>query len=267
MQNIAESFDNAPLIRVEEQESIHQLTRQIINDVDVVVACGGDGTIQKVVSGLLFTDKSLGIIPLGNGNDMVKSLKIPSDISKAAKLLANGRPKPLDVGQCNDSIFINALGFGFDGLTNTYADQIDSISGNLRFLIAALKANIRHIPFKATVTTGGNSFEKELIMLTASNGRVEGGMFWIAPEASVRDGFLDLVMVESVSKFKLPLLLPLFSLKMPHWVDAYEVQKIDSCLIEFEHPVAVHLDGEVVNSTDTTFHVSVLPQAIDVICG
>lgn len=217
LQDLAESFNNAPVFRVEEDESIEQITRRIINDVDVVVACGGDGTIQKVVSGLLFTDTLLGIIPLGNGNDMIKSLNIPSDISKASRLLINGTTKPLDIGQCNDSIFVNTLGFGFDGLTNAYATQIESMWGKVRFLIAGLKANLRHVPFKVTITTEGSSIEKRLIMITPSNGRVEGGMFWIAPEASVRDGFLDLVMVEPVNKFKLPLFCHYSALRCRTW--------------------------------------------------
>lgn len=267
LQKIAEDFDDSPIYRVEEQDSIRELTEEILTDVDVVVACGGDGTVQKVVSGLLFTEKTLGIIPLGNGNDLIKSLNIPSGISAASELLKNGDSKPLDVGQCNDSVFVNTLGFGFDGLTNIYAAQIEGVFSSIRYIIAALRANVRHAPFKVTITHEGKSVEKELIMITPANGKVEGGVFWVAPDASVRDGFLDLVMIEPVNKFKLPFLLPLFSLKKPCLIDAYNIQKIDSCLLEFEHPVAVHIDGEIARSTDTSFHISVIPQAVDVICG
>lgn len=258
---------NARLVRVNNDDNIDDIARELSDKTEVVVACGGDGTVQKVVSGLLFTGKTLGIIPLGSGNDLVKSLGIPSNIDKALKLLTAGNIKSLDVGQCNDSVFVNSLGFGFDGLTNTFAAKMAGLPGNIRYVIAALKANLRHIPFQVKITRQGKSEKRRLIMVAFTNGRVEGGTFWIAPKASVRDGFLELITIKPVNKFLLPFFLSFFVVKRPKLLKAYSKEYVDSCLIEFDHPVPLHIDGEISNTTATSFHITVIPEAIDVICG
>lgn len=265
LREIISGFNDAPLVRAEVHDDIRELAEKMSEEVDIVVACGGDGTVQKVASGLLYSDSSLGIIPLGNGNDLIKSLEIPSGMAAAARILKRGEIRPFDVGQCNNTIFVNTLGFGFDGLANHYAGRMGGVLRYIRYPAAALKAVFTHIPFNVTITENGESFESRLIMVTAANGRAEGGIFWIAPEASVRDGLLDLVMIKPVQRWKLPFLLPLFCMRKPRLTKAYSVHRVESCEIRFEYPVAVHLDGEMLNTTESTFHISVLPGALNII--
>jgi len=230
------------------------------------VACGGDGTIREVAVELVHTDKTLGIIPLGSGNDLCKTLQIPTNLQHAFTLLQQKSPQHCDVGKCNDFIFLNTLGFGFDGLTNQYANRLAWVPPFLRYAIAALKASWIHRLF--TVYSGNDNHQKEeLIMLTIANGRVEGGTFWIAPEASISDGKLDILRIRPLPKLLIPILLPLFLLKKGSWLPQVQLKRDKEWLLTLNTKIEIHADGEPIETNDKVFKIDVLPEALNVICG
>jgi len=267
LSSYVEQLPGSKIYYSESKEHITELVEQISENFDVVVACGGDGTVREVASKLIKQDKTLGVIPLGTGNDLCKTLKIPTDLRQAFKLLLKGNNIAMDVGRCNDFIFLNSLGFGFDGLTNLYAYKMDWLPSILRYLIAALRANRRLNPFTLKIKKGERMVEKKLIMATFANGRVEGGSFWIAPEASVQDGKLNLVTVRSISRWLVPLLLPLFLIKKGYLIPHVTSRKLREATLIFDSKICIHADGEIINSSSNKFDISLSPNKLEVICG
>ncbi|NGP89052.1 diacylglycerol/lipid kinase family protein [Fodinibius halophilus] len=252
------------ILHSQKKGDIAQLVQQNINDYDVFVACGGDGTIGEMGGQLLHTGKELGIIPMGTGNDLSKTLKIPKDIDQALEIVFEQSSTAIDVGQFNDVIFLNTLGFGFDGLTNRYAYDYTMLPSFLRYAFAAIRASITHNRF--TVHFNGDSSGRQLIMLSFANGRVEGGSFWIAPEASVTDQRLDMVSIRKVGKWLIPLLLPLFQFKKAGVLPQVQYRQIRKISFSLDTTPDIHADGEIIESEATQFTVTTLSRALNVIC-
>ncbi|HKJ30392.1 MAG TPA: diacylglycerol kinase family protein [Balneolales bacterium] len=234
---------------------------------DVIVACGGDGTIREIVQGVGRDKVILGVVPTGSGNDFVKSLGIPKDIRKALLLLKEGKLKNVDIGYIQEDPFINTLGIGFDGLTNYYASKCKWLRGELLYVWAALKAMFRYRSPFFQLQIDDQRIEKKLLMVTIANGKVEGGTFWIAPDANISDGLLDVVVVDAIKRWLLPYYL--LKIKKPDYpplrpVMRFKAKKIQ---IEISHPVMVHADGEVYSKNISKLNVQVMEHKIPFICG
>ncbi len=210
LEQLIADLPKAKLFSLNPTESISKFVEELSANYDVIVACGGDGTAREVALPLINTDKIMGIVPMETANDLCKTLHIPSDVHKAFNVLREGHIIKMDVGRCNEFIFLNSLGFGFDGLTNRYAQQMRNVPGSLKYIAATLKAVTVQNNFTVQMKRDGVYEKGKLLMLSCANGRVEGGNFWIAPEASITDSKLDLVTVSPVAKWLIPFLLPLF---------------------------------------------------------
>ena len=260
-------WPGAKLFRSKQKGDISELVSQLVPDYDVLVACGGDGTVREVASELVFTEKTMGIIPLGTGNDLCKTLKIPVNITDSLEMLRRRESTLVDVGQCNDFFFLNSLGFGFDGLANRYALEMDWLPPLLRYAVAALKATVKQEIFEIKIHDDVTEVTKELIMATLANGRVEGGSFWISPTASIIDGKLDFIAIRPVSKWFIPLLLPFFLIKKPVWIPQVQTSKIEQVTLLFSEPQEIHADGEIIRTDKRKFNIRLIPKRLNVICG
>jgi len=241
------------------------LAKEAAGRYDAVVACGGDGTVREVASVLRHTDTLMGILPAGSGNDFRKSLGIPRDLEGALDILENGTPAEVDMGLCNEIPFVNTLGIGFDGMTNRLAAESGLLHGGLRYAWAALRANFMIKPWKARIWMGEQLQERQLLMLTAANGRVEGGSFTIAPDASVTDGLLDFILLRPVSRALLPILLPIVTQGMHRRLPQLEMWQTSRLELELEGPVMMHADGETVNPEGTRLTITCLPKALRIL--
>lgn len=248
-------------------EHLKFLAKEAAHNYEVVVACGGDGTVRDVAVSIMNSGAKLGIIPFGSGNDFSKSIGISSVLAKSLSVLERNDSRYIAVGKCNDFYFINTLGFGFDGQTNYYANESSIGVGSVRYALGALKTNLKRTPFKVQVKLDNKPLkERDLIMITAANGRVEGGNFIIAPEATPFDGHLRLITIAPVSKWILPVLLPLFLVGKQQWLSIYECAKAEKISLSFNRPVFIHSDGEQIFSKESKFNISIMPSAIPVVC-
>lgn len=263
------SFPGSKLFCSSQKGGIPELIAEISPDYDVFVACGGDGTIREMVSGLgNTTDKVVGIIPMGTANDLCKTLKISTSIPKAFDILRTGDTIKMDVGRCNDFIFLNSLGFGFDGLTNQYAHQLKHTPRMLQYLLAALRASFAQGQFGVNLSSDGRSQTwKPALMISFANGKVEGGHFWIAPQANINDNKLHLVMVKPLNRWLIPFLLPLFLIKKGGWLPQVSCIEIENIQLHLDENVAIHADGEIIKSKSRTFDIGIIPNSLEVICG
>lgn len=245
------------------------LARQASRRHDIVVACGGDGTVSEISGGLVGEPAALGIVPMGNGNDCAKAMGIPADPEAALELIREGEAVRVDTGLCNGRHFINTLGFGYDGLTNLYAYRFSKVPGSLKYVLSALRAVGRHQRY-ITAISGEGIPEGEIssrIMVTLANGRVEGGSFKVAPRALINDGRLQMLEVAPVPRFLLPFLLPLFLAGWQERLPWVRYRSVQSCSIQFEKSIPVHADGEIWPEKQKSFEISVRPGALRCVCG
>ncbi|MDZ7660215.1 diacylglycerol/lipid kinase family protein [Fodinibius sp.] len=259
-------FEDACLFHSQDIGDITDFIEQNFDEFDVFVACGGDGTVREVAATLINTHKQMGIIPLGTGNDLCKTLNIPVKLEQSFSVLKQENAVSIDVGQCNNFIFLNSLGFGFDGLTNRYALQLKHLHPFLTYAISALKAVINHTSFEVTIIKKENISKEHAIMFSLANGRVEGGSFWIAPNASITDGKLNAILIKPIAKWIIPVLLPLFLFKKSHLIPQVKSAKIEKLSLNFNGDVDIHADGEVIENRSNKFIISLEANALEVIC-
>ena len=192
---------HATKTREELKELISSLTSQEGNSVIVL---GGDGTLHDTLNAFVnFDGNSLGIIPLGTGNDFAESAHIPTDIKKATELILKNDPRPVDYIQFESGLrSLNAFGMGIDVdvLKRAYSGKSVKRSKYLKALIVCL------FKFKShNFTVRYNGVEEKHFGLIAAvgNGRQFGGGIKLFPDAKIDDNYLDLFMIDFVSKFKI----------------------------------------------------------------
>ena len=177
-----------------------------------IFALGGDGTVFEVVNALAATGKadevSIGFLPGGTGNDFTRSLDCPRDPVEAFERLRTGKTIELDVWKANHLYFINVFGLGLDTDLDGWARRTKKLLSGMPAYIAALILTLFSFQFKKIrITAGGQEMEREVVVLTASNGRYYGGGILVAPHAKTSDGLLDLVVINKVARVFIPFLL------------------------------------------------------------
>ena len=244
-----------------------------------LIAVGGDGTIQEVLSGVRDLSRiTFGYIPTGSGNDFCRSMKLPQDPMEALELvLSDKRPHPMDVPHIscgsNSGRFAISCGIGFDaavchevGVT-PMKKVLNKIGlGKLVYLFVALKQLLFLNPLPMTLTMDDDRTEKfsKVYFTAVMNQKYEGGGFKFCPAASPSDGYLDVIVVDSLSKLKVLCCLPTaFFGKHTHFngIHIFRCKKID---IHSEAALAVHKDGESAGLLHD-FSAYIEPQQINII--
>ncbi len=244
-----------------------RIARQALRDHDVIVAVGGDGTINEVIQGMLFSERPLGIIPAGSGNDFIKALGIPNHIEEAVTILMQGKTRRIDAGSINGRFFANAVGIGFDAAVNRASYRINhSKRGLLLYLLALMKTLGRYDPVGMTITMNGKAETKDFFLLTAGNGTTVGGGFKLTPRAKLDDGLLDITMVQPIGLLPLLWHLPKVFLGTIDRVKRYvETDRTSRLVVESSMHVPVHVDGELYGAGETRFEIEIHQKAITVI--
>lgn len=170
------------------------------------VAVGGDGSLSELINGFEFplkTMPTIGILPLGTGNDFVKNLNEKNDVDEMLKTIINNDKMCIDIGRVNNFNFINVCSFGIDGPIIRDTDKMKKVfPGQSAYLISTLKAGLTFKPNQVKVTADGQEYKGHMILIAVGNGKYIGGGMNICPEAKLTDGLFELCMVSDVSKLK-----------------------------------------------------------------
>lgn len=243
------------------------IARKALDAFDVIVAVGGDGTVNDIVPGMLFAPKPLGIIPSGSGNDFIKSIGIPNDIGKAVEVLLRGETRVIDAGKINDTWFVNVVGIGFDAAVNRASYEIDHSKRGLWLYLCALVRTLgRFDPVPVRIMMNGASAEQDIFLLTIGNGTTCGGGFRLTPRARVDDQLLDVTVVAPLGIPRLLWHLPKVFLGTIDRVTAYaRLTRTAKLIVESKGPLPVHVDGEVFAAEGNTLEIEVVPRALTVI--
>ena len=236
-------------------------------NVDLLVAAGGDGTLNEVVQGLMDLSRherpNLGIIPLGTANDFAGGSGIPRDPAKALALCMRGDATSIDVGKANDHWFINAATSGFGAeITATTSPELKRLLGPAAYTVmgAILAINFHHYQGKLILP------DREIIgsgpVAIVGNGRQTGGGIQVAPRAYIDDGLLDVLVVRQISPTAL-LAAARELQQLP--ADGEYISYWQTPWLEFrsEEAIAVSLDGEPLRFS--TVRYEAVPKAISLV--
>lgn len=242
-----------------------QLARKAVDEqMDILVAVGGDGTINEVASALLDIGTPIAIIPLGSGNGLARFLKIPTDVDKAIQRINDGHVRFIDSGQMNGRAFFNMAGVGFDALvSNRFAEN------RTRGLIAYMKVIIREInnykPKEYEIQIDGMKMTREAFMISIANSPQYGNNAYVSPKASLQDGLLDVCIIKQFPLYQFPMLIYQLFSRTTDQSEYVEIIKGKEITINRIDNDLVHLDGEPYGF-DNRLDIVVLPNSLKVIC-
>jgi len=242
-----------------------QIAKEAINIFEIVVAVGGDGTVNEVASAIVGTDTILGIIPFGSGNGLARFLDIPMDAQKAIKNLGAGHVEIIDSAQLNDQPFFNMAGIGFDA----HISEVFS-HGAKRGFFSYIKSSILEIANYKSQTyqldIDGAAYTREAFMLSFANSSQYGNDAHISPNASVQDGLLDVCVIKRFPLWRFPEMGIRMLTKTAEGTKYVEIIRGKHIRVKREHPGPVHLDGEPqIAGTDT--EIKIIPNSLKVIVG
>jgi diacylglycerol kinase (ATP) len=249
-----------------------RITDAVNKGIERIIVAGGDGSVHEAVNGIMKAgrDASLGVIPIGTGNDFAKASHIPLDWEEAALLLigriqSGTRLARIDVGRMNDRYFANGVGIGFDAKVTKAARAIRWPIGQVVYLFALIRCLIDGVVTpNMTIVSDELSHEGPVTLANISNGAWVGGMFYIAPMADNADGRLELLIAAPVTRFRVLTLLP--KILAGKHVNEPEVThaSITRVTLRSAGPVPSHLDGEVMPPM-REFEIELLPAALNLL--
>ncbi|MGH9805295.1 MAG: diacylglycerol/lipid kinase family protein [Candidatus Acidiferrales bacterium] len=231
-----------------------------------VIVAGGDGTVNVVLNAVRGSRTALGVLPLGHGNDLARSLGLPLDPRAAAELLVRNPPTTMDVGRVGDRIFATVAAVGLDAETNRRARSWGSWPrGHLRYFLAGLRTLATYQPYRINLVTDSEEFIGEAMWVAVANAPCYGGGIRIAPEALLDDGLLDVCVIERMSAAALLALYP--ALMRGEHLRARSVRYFRCARAQFRAPAGVelHADGEPVAHVPA--EIVMEPAAVHVIRG
>ena len=228
-----------------------ELARKAAEDgVDVVCAVGGDGTVNEVARGLLHTKTALAILPSGSGNGLARHLRIPVEPQMAIDVINKGLVQSMDYGKVNDKPFFCTCGVGFDAFISQRFAESDK-RGPVTYIENVLNTSLKYHSETYDVEIVGDGDGKEgqhevlkAFLISCANASQYGNNAYIAPEASVRDGVMNVIVIEPFSAIEVPqLAIQLFNgtITQNSHIKTFKCRKL---IIHRSKPGAVHYDGD-----------------------
>lgn len=230
---------------------------------DLVVAVGGDGSVNDVINGLYGSDVILGIIPKGSGNGLARSLNIPLKEADAIRLFNKWNIREIDLGSANGHIFASNAGVGFDTVV-THRFSTSNKRGFLTYIQVIVKSIWSYKVKEFDLTVDGEKSKSKSFMLTAANGEQLGYGFKVAPDARPDDGYFDFV---NVRKFP-TLMASLIAVRafMGRIKDSKYISIQRAKEITISHPELdmLQIDGEAI-ACENPVHIQMMPKRLKVL--
>ena len=230
-----------------------------------IYACGGDGTLNEVVNGVVgFGNAAVTHFPGGSGNDAIKVFSNPAAFASIDRLL-DAEEARFDLIRCNDTYALNVLSIGFDARVGTDIarfKRLPLVTGKGAYILSILSNMLHGLSAQYTVTLGsGETISGQKTMICICNGRWYGGSFNPMPEAEPDDGILEVLVVDKVNLLQVASVVGQY--QKGHYADFPELIRHYRCTdlrIECKEPSVVNVDGEAIHTTDAK--ISLVPHAI-----
>lgn len=211
--------------------------------VEIVVAVGGDGTINEVARSVVQTSAALGIIPCGSGNGLARHLQIPLNVKRNIDIINTCNISNLDYGKINDKSFFCTCGVGFDAfVSKKFAEG--GKRGFLSYVENTLREGVRYKSEKYTIEFDDHSEKHEAFLIACANASQYGNNAYIAPLASMEDGLMDIIIMEPFYTIESALVLMQMFTKSLHKNPHVKVMRSSKIKITRPTDGAVHCDGD-----------------------
>ncbi len=236
---------------------------EVKRGTDIIVAVGGDGSVNEIARELINSNSTLGIVPAGSGNGLAHHLGISVNLRKAIEIINKGNTLKMDTGKVNEKVFVSLAGIGFDGLVAAkYANS--KIRGFLAYMKIATEEYTRYKPKKYTIKINGRIIKQRALFIIFANSNQFGYNAPIAPEASVSDGLLDVVISQKPLMVEMPLIAGLMYWRKIDKTKYVEVIKSSEIIVKSKKRRWVNIDGEAFKM-DKEIHVKVIPNSLNII--
>lgn len=223
--------------------------------IDMVVAVGGDGTVNEVARSLVHTQTALGIIPCGSGNGLARHLCIPMDIKKAIQIINSCKIETFDYGVINDQPFLCTCGMGFDAFISLKFAEAGK-RGPITYVENVLKEGLKYKPetYEVEDETGAKKYEAFLI--ACANASQYGNNAYIAPGATMKDGEMDVIIMEPFDALDAPQIAASLFMKTLTNNSKIKTFRTKSLHIHRKAPGAIHYDGDpIMTGRDIDVHI------------
>lgn len=234
------------ILKTEYAGHASEIAQQAVQDkADIVVAIGGDGTINESFQALVNTELCFGIVPCGSGNGMARHLKIPRDLKKAIDLINKGNTRKIDSCSVNDRPFLSIAGVGFDAHIAKLFDEA-KFRGLFSYIHQILKSYFSFKEQDYQLTISNNEIKRKALLISFANSDQFGNNALIAPQANMSDGMLEVCIVRKIpirSMFKLA--YQVFTRKIQN-SDYYHSMRASDFTLTHQSDLIVNIDGEPV---------------------
>lgn len=234
---------------------------------EVVLSIGGDGTANEVAWGLLGTTTALGVLPMGSGNGLARTIGLPLGPDRALATLATAVPRAMDVGMLNGRPFLNVAGAGFDAQVGLDFHEHGRRGGRRGIFTYVRLSLVRALRYRAeswVLTAGDGGFDGRALVVAFVNGRQYGGGAVMVPGARLDDGLLDVVVIEDAPALELAWNATRLFLGGIERYRRYRHLPAARAVLTASGPVPLHRDGEP-EGPAARAEVSVVPRALRIL--
>jgi len=234
---------------------------------ELVIAVGGDGTVNEVAQGLLGSRAALGIVPVGSGNGLARALRMPLRPEGALDVLVSGVRRRMDVGRLNGRPFLNVAGAGFDAAVGEAFHRAGR-DGARRGLLGYVRLGVREILSyrgpRISVEAGGETIEMAAFLVAFANGPQYGSGAVINPGGRLDDGQLELVILDDGPLLGILAASPRLFLGGLDRLAGYRRLRVERAIVTAEDKLALHRDGDPASETERV-EVSLEPLALTIV--
>lgn len=241
-----------------------ELTQKAIKEgVDLIIAVGGDGTVNEIAQAMLYSDAALAIIPKGSGNGLARELHIPMDSRRALDVIVKGNVITIDCCKANDRVFFTTCGVGFDAaVSQKFAKE--KKRGSLTYVKNTVEEYLSYKPEVYELHIDDQSITEKAFLVACANASQYGNNAYIAPHANIQDGKMDVTILSPFTPLDIPpLAVQLFTRQLERNSKIKTLRASQMTIIRQKEGV-MHLDGEPVMA-ESHIHISILPKALKVI--
>jgi diacylglycerol kinase (ATP) len=223
---------------------------------DLVVAAGGDGTVNEVANGLVGTPTALAVLPVGTVNIWARELGLPMDVARSATAFLKAQLKSVDLGKAGDRHFLLMAGVGFDAaVTAGVCPQEKKRFGAIAYIKQALHLAWRWRGVRSLIRIDGRRVRGRILMVVIGNSQLYGGVFKMTAHATIDDGRLDVCVIKGRNLLTAPLrLLSIFTRRynLDPKVEYYRATRVS---IQGKRTLPVQVDGDYLGKTPMNFEV------------
>lgn len=231
--------------------------------VDVVVAVGGDGTVNEVARAIVHSNTALGIIPCGSGNGLARHLLLPLNVRKAIDVINKSEVRQLDYGIINGYHFFCTCGMGFDAFVSMKFAEAGK-RGPITYVENVLREGLKYKPETYTIEDENSTLQYKAFLISCANASQYGNNAYIAPQASMSDGLMDVIIMEPFDVFEAPQIsIEMFSktLDKNSKIKTFRTRHLH---IHRDKPGVIHYDGDPV-MTGADIDIELKPKGINII--